>query len=125
MDTSGSEIPGLDEGKAVKSGTPPSRPEKKAKANHRRDRRRSAHSRQHIRPPEIGPPPPPPRILSQKWDGRDTFEVPEAGQILGLSRAASYIAAANGDLPTIRIGKRLIVPRIALERLLTSAGQPA
>jgi excisionase family DNA binding protein len=80
--------------------------------------------------PELTPVPPPAangfRILSAKWDGRDAFEIPEVAQILGLSRPGAYQAAANGDLPVIRIGRRLIVPRIALERLLASAlPQPA
>jgi excisionase family DNA binding protein len=77
-------------------------------------------------PQQAGPPAPATfRILSARWDERDTFGVAEAGEILGLSRQAAYDAAKSGDLPTIRVGRRLIVPRIALERLLTSAGHPA
>ena len=47
--------------------------------------------------------------------------VPQAGQLLGLSRNGSYEAAQRGDLPTIRIGARIIVPRRALDELLNSA----
>jgi len=61
------------------------------------------------------------RILGPSWDDHDTFSVVEAGKILGLKRAASYAAAARGDLPTIEIGHRKIVPRVALERLLAGA----
>ena len=51
-----------------------------------------------------------------------TMSVPEAGKkYFGLSRNGSYNAAAKGDIPTIRIGKRLLVPRAALERLLEPA----
>jgi excisionase family DNA binding protein len=39
---------------------------------------------------------------------------------LGLSRATAYAAANSGSLPVIRIGRRMVVPRHALERLLTS-----
>jgi len=60
----------------------------------------------------------PRRILGPRWDGRDTFTVEEAAGILGLSRWAGYEAARSGELPTIRIRRRLIVPRVALERLL-------
>jgi Helix-turn-helix domain len=42
----------------------------------------------------------------------------EAGKILGVSRASAYAAATRGDLPVIWIGRRAIVPRRALERLL-------
>ena len=58
-------------------------------------------------------------IYDPKWNGRSTFSVEEAGcEILGLSKCSAYAAAKNGSLPTVRVGRRLIVPRIALERLL-------
>jgi hypothetical protein len=58
-------------------------------------------------------------ICDPKWDGRSTFSIEEAGEILGLSRSAAYEAAKDGgSLPTIQIGRRKIVPRLALERLL-------
>ena len=44
--------------------------------------------------------------------------VEEAGRLLGISRNSAYEAARRGELPAIRIGKRLIVPRAALEKLL-------
>jgi hypothetical protein len=48
-----------------------------------------------------------------------TLSVPVAGkQYFGLSRASSYAAAARGQLPTIRIGRKLCVPVVALERML-------
>src|SRR5437879_10456359 len=57
-------------------------------------------------------------VLGRQWDSHDAFTVEEAGKILGLSRASVFAAAKRGDIPTIRIGKRLIVPRRALEKLL-------
>jgi excisionase family DNA binding protein len=58
-------------------------------------------------------------IYDPKWSGRSTFTVEEAGvEILGLSKASAYAAANSGELPTIRIGRRFIVPRQALERLI-------
>ena len=61
------------------------------------------------------------RVLDSRWDGRSTLSVEEAGcEVLGLSRAAAYAAANAGTLPVIRLGRRLVVPRHALERLLTS-----
>jgi hypothetical protein len=63
-------------------------------------------------------------ICDPKWDGRSTFSIEEAGEILGLSRSAAYEATKpDGDQPpellTIEIGRRKIVPRAALERLLS------
>jgi len=49
---------------------------------------------------------------------RQTLTVEEAGGLLGISRNSAYEAARRGELPAIRIGKRLIVPRAALEKLL-------
>ncbi len=49
---------------------------------------------------------------------RSTCTVPEAGFALGLSRPASYRAAKDGSLPTIRVSGRLIVPTSALARML-------
>ena len=53
-----------------------------------------------------------------KGADRLTYTVPEAGRLLGISRGAAYAAAADKTIPTIRIGRRLLVPRAALERLL-------
>jgi excisionase family DNA binding protein len=52
-----------------------------------------------------------------------TMKVEEAGKELGISRNAAYQAARAGEIPTIRIGRRLLVPRVAFERMLESAGQ--
>jgi len=53
-----------------------------------------------------------------------TLSVPEAGKrYFGLSRNASYDAAKRGDIPTVRIGKILRVPVVALERMLDSAAK--
>jgi len=43
---------------------------------------------------------------------------PATGRLLGLSRQATYDAANRGDIPTIRIGRRILVPTAALARLL-------
>lgn len=47
-----------------------------------------------------------------------TCSVPEAGQALGISRQSAYQAARTGELPTVKIGRRLLVPRRALETML-------
>ena len=61
---------------------------------------------------------------------RRTMGVEEAGKLLGLSRASSYQAAATGELPTIKIGRRLLVPKAKLRQMLgepepTPAPEPA
>jgi excisionase family DNA binding protein len=56
---------------------------------------------------------------------RRVFTVPEAGARLGLGRNASYGAAKRGDIPVIRLGKLLRVPKMAIERLLDASTQIA
>ena len=47
-----------------------------------------------------------------------TMTVKEAAAALGISRGLAYQAARDGSIPTIRIGRRLLVPRRALYKLL-------
>jgi excisionase family DNA binding protein len=51
-------------------------------------------------------------------DGRLTWTVTEAAGLLGISRASAYEAAHRGELPVRVIGRRMLVPRVALLRLL-------
>jgi excisionase family DNA binding protein len=47
---------------------------------------------------------------------RQTYTIEEAAKILGICRAVAY---RKGVLPTIRIGNRRLVPKRAVERMLT------
>jgi hypothetical protein len=48
-----------------------------------------------------------------------TLSIPEAGRrYYDLGRNGSYEAARRGDIPTIRIGRKLRVPVAAMERRL-------
>jgi excisionase family DNA binding protein len=47
-----------------------------------------------------------------------TITIEEAGRILGLSRSAAYRAAARGEIPTLRFGRRLVVPTARLFAML-------
>jgi excisionase family DNA binding protein len=49
---------------------------------------------------------------------RMTLTVNEAAERLGIGRNQAYEAVKNGQIPAIRIGKRLLVPEAALERLM-------
>ena len=52
-----------------------------------------------------------------------TLTVAEAAKCLGIGRNSAYEAVARGEIPVIKVGKRLLVPKAALEILL-AAGQP-
>jgi excisionase family DNA binding protein len=47
-----------------------------------------------------------------------TVTVEDAARELGIGRNAAYEATKRGDIPSIRIGKRILVPRAALDRML-------
>ena len=47
-----------------------------------------------------------------------TVTVTQAARMLGISRGSAYEAAKTGELPVIRIGKRLLVSREILRRML-------
>ena len=44
--------------------------------------------------------------------------VERAGSILGISRATAYAAVNNGTIPSIRLGRRIVVPTAPLLRLV-------
>jgi excisionase family DNA binding protein len=54
-----------------------------------------------------------------------TMTVEEAGRLLGIGRGLAYEAARKGDIPTIRLGRRLLVPRARLLELLGEPVEPA
>ena len=54
---------------------------------------------------------------------KKVLTVTEAAEELGISRGSAYEAVRSGQIPTIRIGRRLIVPRAAFERMLEQAGE--
>lgn len=52
---------------------------------------------------------------------RVTLTVPEAGRVLRLGRDASYRAVKAGQIPTIQVGRRLVVPAQKFLALLGAA----
>ena len=60
--------------------------------------------------------------LSRRGDLPPLLSVEQASKLLGVSRTVGYRAAASGNLPTLRWGRRLYVPTA---RLLELLGLPA
>ena len=46
------------------------------------------------------------------------IKVPEAAKMLGISRNFAYELVKQKQLPVIKFGKRLLIPRVALEKML-------
>jgi excisionase family DNA binding protein len=47
-----------------------------------------------------------------------TYNVDEVAALLGLGRNTVYAAVKRREIPAIRIGRRLVIPRLALDNLL-------
>jgi excisionase family DNA binding protein len=58
-------------------------------------------------------------VVVDRW----TVTVEEAAQMLGISRSSAYECVRRGELRALRLGRRLVVPRVAIEELL--GGPPA
>lgn len=57
-------------------------------------------------------------VSIREFERRATITVEEAAELLGIGRTAAYQAARRGQLPTCRLGRRLLVPVPALIELL-------
>ena len=56
------------------------------------------------------PPDLPPDVL--------VLTVSQTARLLSISRGGAYALVARNELPHVRLGRRIVVPRIALERFL-------
>ena len=54
---------------------------------------------------------------------RLTMSVEEAGKLLGIGRSSAYGAIRRGELPSFKIGRRILVPRSALLRKIEDLQQ--
>lgn len=72
----------------------------------------------HIERRSVGP------VIELRPQQRLTMTVEEAATALGISRATAYEAVGRGEIPCLRIGRRILIPKVALDRLLTGTGSP-
>ena len=49
---------------------------------------------------------------------RETVSVPEAAEILGISTATAWKRVWDASIPSVRLGGRVLISRVALDRLL-------
>ncbi len=54
-------------------------------------------------------------------DDRLTVSVEEAAKLLGISRGLAYELVARGELASLRLGRRRVVPRAGIEALIADA----
>ena len=53
---------------------------------------------------------------------RLTYSVDETCKLLGLSRGSVYKAIRQKQLPSITIGRRLLIPKASIDKMLAQAG---
>jgi excisionase family DNA binding protein len=49
---------------------------------------------------------------------RQTLTVEETAKVLGLGRNTAYALVRSGEIPSLRLGKRILIPAIAIQRKL-------
>ena len=55
---------------------------------------------------------------------RLTLTIAETARLLGIGRQLAYDRVKAGEIPALKIGRRLLVPRIALEKMLQGPKTP-
>lgn len=56
--------------------------------------------------------------MTESIDQPLVYTVAQTAALLGISRTHAYELVARGDLAHVRLGRRIVVPRHALEHLL-------
>jgi hypothetical protein len=59
-----------------------------------------------------------PKKRRTRGHGPFSLTVPAAGKMVGLSRSGSYRAAHAGQIPTIEVGRGMVVPKLLWEKML-------
>lgn len=61
--------------------------------------------------------------MTESIDVPLVYTVTQTAALLGISRTHAYELVARGDVAHVRLGRRIVVPRHALERLLDVASE--
>ena len=59
--------------------------------------------------------------MDEQSSERLTVSVSEAAQLLGIGRGTAYECVRTGQIPSIKLGRRIVIPTRALEALLDQA----
>jgi excisionase family DNA binding protein len=51
---------------------------------------------------------------------KQTLTVPETARLLGIGRHSAYLAVRAGSIPSLKIGRRILVPRQAVRQMLAA-----
>ena len=53
-----------------------------------------------------------------KQENKLTYSVIEMAELLGIGRSKAYELVRSGTVPSLRLGKRIVIPKLALSRFL-------
>ena len=56
---------------------------------------------------------------------RVVYTIPEFCRMTGISRNLGYQLAQSGRIPTIRLGKRLVISKVAFQRMMEEGFDPS
>ena len=56
---------------------------------------------------------------------RQTFTVTEAAEIIGVGRSTFYELVKSGRVPSLRLGRRVVIPTQVIESMLTLQREPS
>jgi excisionase family DNA binding protein len=54
-------------------------------------------------------------------DERPVLTISKAAELLGVSRAFGYELVARGELPAVRLGRRIMIPRVGIQRIIENS----
>jgi excisionase family DNA binding protein len=57
--------------------------------------------------------------MTKPTQKRRTVTIAEAAEVLGISKGCAYDAAKRGEIPTVKVGRLLLIPADGLDRLLS------
>lgn len=60
-----------------------------------------------------------------KQQNKAVYTITEAAEVLGIGRSLAYQMAHSGRIPVIRLGRRTVVPKVALDRMLLDVAYTA
>lgn len=63
------------------------------------------------------------KLMTESKLKRATLTVEETAVVIGCSRTVAYQAVASGEIYSIKVGRRIYVPRAALERMLNGTAE--
>ncbi len=51
---------------------------------------------------------------------RRTYTVPQVAEMLGISRSTAYMCIRRGEIPSLTLGRRVVISKMAFEAFLAA-----